>query len=664
MIAFTRQHFFHFFKLIPTTILLILLMDLFYRYNSFLHYATHLQIWKTAAFLWLLLLPIAMILTVIFSLPAILIKLLSRKDKYLKGLVEVSCSSIFLILFTLYSKEFLVKDWAFGNWIFAVILALPIVIGIIYIIYTESFRGKLNNVISIFWIPALVLFIISLIWIGPENVNFRALYGEDNSSRILELSEKAKSKGENGPNIILITFDALSAKDMSLYGYHRKTTPFWEELAKESYVFDNMHTNANLTRPSLLSFLTSKYPWTHGIYRRGVLDSDKAEQSLPTLLKDYNYQNIMVLGHMGGMHIELGLENHFDYINTVSKKSSFSESVIFKVTQLAVLEKKNIISTWLEGIYYNFLYSNLGSLLKTDHILEETTEDTLGESLKILEALKDTSTFLWVHSWPPHIPYWPPSPFKGMYLSERENLNIGKHKVLDIDFKKNPPGEFWGEYCDKIRARYDELILYTDASLRSFIKGLKETGIYDNCVLIITADHGEVFKGRKHPVCGTHGTAHIFEEEAHIPLLIHLPGQSQGKRIKTLAENIDLVPTILDILGKPIPVWIEGESLLPYINGTSHHTDKVKFCVQIEKNQNHQPIQEGCISIYKNNYKMTWQPHTGQVRLTRFKEDPLENNNIIAQHSNIAMLLMNYIENTIPLSPQVKKVPFLKPQPK
>ena len=65
------------------------------------------------------------------------------------------------------------------------------------------------------------------------------------------------------PNVILVTFDSLSAEDMSLYGYRRHTTPFIDSFGGESYVFENMHANYNSTIPSLASIMTSRYPVKH-----------------------------------------------------------------------------------------------------------------------------------------------------------------------------------------------------------------------------------------------------------------------------------------------------------------------------------------------------------------------------------------------------------------
>lgn len=71
------------------------------------------------------------------------------------------------------------------------------------------------------------------------------------------------------PNVILITFDALSAEDMSLYGYKLKTTHM-DSFAKESYSFKNMYANANWTRPGVTSILTKTYPSTHRLILTGM----------------------------------------------------------------------------------------------------------------------------------------------------------------------------------------------------------------------------------------------------------------------------------------------------------------------------------------------------------------------------------------------------------
>ena len=111
----------------------------------------------------------------------------------------------------------------------------------------------------------------------------------------------------------------------------------------------------------------------------------------------------------------------------------------------------------------------------------------------------------------------------------------------------------------KLRLRYDEGIVNQDQELDSFINDLKETGIYDSAMIIITSDHGQTF----HSDYTSHCTPLISYPETHVPLLIKLPGQTEGIRVDQVVSTIDITRTILDVLGFQYPLsWFDGISLL------------------------------------------------------------------------------------------------------
>ena len=136
--------------------------------------------------------------------------------------------------------------------------------------------------------------------------------------------------------------------------------------------------------------------------------------------------------------------------------------------------------------------------------------------------------FAWVHFYDPHDPYDPPEPYRSEYTS----------------------------------IPYDGEIAYTDWAIGQLVSKIESAGLMSKTIFVITADHGEGL--------GEHGESRhglfIYNSTVHVPLLIRLPG-TKARRVEQLVRHIDLAPTILDVLGVPVPKEIQGASLIPLLKG-------------------------------------------------------------------------------------------------
>jgi len=160
--------------------------------------------------------------------------------------------------------------------------------------------------------------------------------------------------------------------------------------------------------------------------------------------------------------------------------------------------------------------------------IERRGGEVIGRTLEWLTTHHEGPFFIWVHLYDAHDPYDPPEPFKTRYAS----------------------------------APYDGEIAYVDAALGKFLSWLRLRGLYDNALIAVMADHGEAL--------GEHGeTTHgvfLYDETIRVPLLFKLPqGRSAGSRVAPRARLVDVLPTILESVGLPIPAPVQGESLLPLI---------------------------------------------------------------------------------------------------
>jgi arylsulfatase A-like enzyme len=170
--------------------------------------------------------------------------------------------------------------------------------------------------------------------------------------------------------------------------------------------------------------------------------------------------------------------------------------------------------------------------------------------------------FAWLHLFPPHDPYLPPRPFKGMFnestkmrsYKEQEHLIEESYQYL---FKRQRFPDEMRSAVNQMKDYYDEFVTYIDNEFKRFIQELDKRD-FENTIIILTSDHGESFEHGYF----THGGPYLYEQVTHIPLIIREPGQQQGKIIKETVEQTDIAPTILNLAGVSVPSWIDGRSLL------------------------------------------------------------------------------------------------------
>jgi Flp pilus assembly protein TadD len=150
---------------------------------------------------------------------------------------------------------------------------------------------------------------------------------------------------------------------------------------------------------------------------------------------------------------------------------------------------------------------------------------------KVLEWLSQNSQkpfFLWMHLYDPHYPYRPPAPYSDEYKS----------------------------------SLYDGEIAFADAQVGRLLHYLKQKGLYQKSLIVLSGDHGESLgeHGEK-----THGFF-IYNSTLHVPLLIHLPRPAAVHEISTPVSTVDIMPSVLQVLGIAAPSQVQGKSLLPLIS--------------------------------------------------------------------------------------------------
>ena len=270
------------------------------------------------------------------------------------------------------------------------------------------------------------------------------------------------------PNIILVTFDALTARDMSAYGYHRPTTPFIREWAKTASLFTRLQAESNLTTPTTASLMTGKRVWTHQTYHLLGSKPVKSDiENLPLELKNNGYYTMAFVVNPAASVDVLGVANSFDIAPLITEFSSpislfghrfgFIDALLYRL-----FGEKIRLHEWIIKIIQKTIILN--RIMKSELFFQDFSETTappekaFNRFLSIVDNNPPEPFFAWIHLFPPHGSYLPPAPYMGMFDS---SLNLRTYGSQMNGYNKDFPQELQPT-VEILRARYDEFIRYCD----------------------------------------------------------------------------------------------------------------------------------------------------------------------------------------------------------
>ncbi|HUT08811.1 MAG TPA: sulfatase-like hydrolase/transferase [Candidatus Latescibacteria bacterium] len=178
-----------------------------------------------------------------------------------------------------------------------------------------------------------------------------------------------------------------------------------------------------------------------------------------------------------------------------------------------------------------------GANLDEFDVVERTADQVVAPAMDWIAA-QNGKWFCWVHVFDPHDPYTPPEPFR-------------------TEYPKDP---------------YSGEVAFVDAQLGRLFDSLEKSGALAKTIVIVTADHGEAF-GEKDEL--RHGFF-AYNDTIHIPLILYVPGGAP-EMVKENAAHIDIFPTVCNLVGLPVPAFIQGESLMPLIAGKTRQKPLIYF---------------------------------------------------------------------------------------
>lgn len=444
------------------------------------------------------------------------------------------------------------------------------------------------------------------------------------------------------PNVLLLLFDAMSARHLSIYGYARKTTPHLERLAETSVVFHSHTSAGNFTTPGTASMLMGMYPWQHrAINAGGLIRRDLLGSNIFRLLGNEYYrvaysQNYLVDVFLRQFQGDIDWHvppARFNYRSLQLLPSWYlgRDSVIsYYALDNFAFDGTNIPAAAFLG-YVDVLFRRLGA--KNDSVaadypyglpdnhyaqyLNSVVYDGIAGIIQQVVA-HNLPFFAYFHLFSPHAPYAPRREFMDS-LGELETVYKPRHSLASNHLPKKE--------LDRIRKQYDEYIADVDAEIGRLVDALENAGLLRDTVLILTADHGELFERGEYG----HQTRLLFDPVIHIPLLIKLPGQQSRFDVYSPTSNIDLLPTLLHLAGQPIPSGVEGE-ILPLLGGSENPKRSV-FSMDAKENSAFAPLRIATLSLTRGKHKliyyMGYPKHADKFELYHLGDDLEEKKDLI-----------------------------------
>ena len=386
-------------------------------------------------------------------------------------------------------------------------------------------------------------------------------------------SPQAPPPARRKPHVLIVMLDQLRADSLGCAGHPVIRTPAIDAMAAQGLRFTGVHTVSPVCQPSRVSFATGRYPHNHGIwYNRGELPVNYP--TFFTALRDAGYTSAVVgkshlWSHKRVAHLRDGAPYlralGFDEVDevggprgTCSTDSGYSDHLRGK------------------GLWERFVADTNErvadpTITRPAPFDEDDHMDGYvgGRAVQCVEAFPDDRpTCLFVNFPGPHDPWDAPGRWAAMYdpadspppipLPPRPPT-LPDHAAAKLDFAPEPG--LTPKAVAAIRANYGGKVSFVDHWCRRIFDAYAARGWLDDLLVVVTSDHGEM--------AGDHGRVYkrTFHESAlRVPLIMRWPGRIPHGTRAAPAENIDVMPTVLEAIGVPQPAMSLGRSLLPVIS--------------------------------------------------------------------------------------------------
>ena len=445
-------------------------------------------------------------------------------------------------------------------------------------------------------------------------------------------------------NVLWIMADQMRGDCAGYMGHPLVQTPYLDQLARESVVFERAFAQSPLCGPSRTCLFTGRYVHEHGVWWNGV-PYRFAYPTLPEILRSSGYQTAVV----GKLHFAPpGRHFGFDF-------KELHEECLLDGTGLEAYDRfleeqdppakgAQESTEWLNRI------SGLG-VCEMDES-QEGTRWVADSSCDFLRSRAREPFFLFSSFVRPHSPYNPLRSYAEAYAK----ADVPAPAFSKDEWDRLPPrvratAKSWGwdalsagDFAE-VRRHYYGLCTQVDANVGRILSCLDELSLSDSTIVVFTSDHGDFL--------GEHGLLykeHLYDGSLRVPLLVRDPGRP-GSRYSGLVESIDIMPTVLEMTGSEVPHGLSGTSLAGcFDGGRSTHRAAVfsewrTHCVNPRADLVHQAcVHPNIYSVRTPEWRYTYYvDEPGELYDT--KSDPGERWNLIeeAAHGDVVRRLQTKI---------------------
>ncbi len=457
----------------------------------------------------------------------------------------------------------------------------------------------------------------------------------------------APASSGGSPNIIVFVFDAMSAKNLSVYGYHRETTPNLQRFAERATVFNQHYSAANFTTPGVASLLTGLYPWTHRAFNQsGLVARPLANENIFRALGPQYYrlgfaQSMWGNYFLGQFHTdiqELLSPSTFSVVqHIIGDKLPGDKNLAHRVLDEFLLQGGQAPPALVFGLAERLLLRRSYARAPSpdyDRGLPHTgyypiffrLSEVFDGVMKILESLPSPH-FCYIHFFAPHAPYRPTKHFEEYFNDGWRPKSKPDHILSDHSTPQHMAAR---------RQNYDQYVANVDAEFGRLLDFMRARGILDNSHVLVTADHGEMFERGEEG----HSTPLLYEPVVRVPLIFSSPGQQARQDVNVPTTSIDLLPTLVHLSGGQVPAWSEGQ-LLPAF-GTAPDAEQSVYVMDAQTNPAYLPIMHGTFALRKADYKLLYYKgfeqygNEDRFELYDLRNDPEETENLYSASSSVA----------------------------
>ena len=421
-------------------------------------------------------------------------------------------------------------------------------------------------------------------------------------------------------HLILISLDTVRADRLGCYGHPWIKTPTIVRLAAEALLFEGLVSTAPTTLNSQTSLMTGTYPHTHGTPRNGFAVNDQ-NAMLAEVLQKKGFTTAAFIGAFP-LHSQFNFDQGFDHYD--------EHFEIIRGQAPVDQDQRNA-----ERV--------------TDSVIDWLDRNHPGRM------------FLFIHYFDAHWPYAPPPPYDTMYRRDNQPFGGSLMEISTVRsaLEKDRTGMTW--QCAALDALYCGEITYIDTQLGRLFEALRRHDLYDESLIILTADHGEAMN--EHWEIWNHGLS-TYRTTVASPLIIRQPGgKLGGTRLQNLLSNIDVMPTILDRLGFGHPRQVEGVSFAPLLDGQVVPPREPVFAEATKPW--HKPYEDDplwanalkCRAVTTGRFKYVYRPVEQIRELYDLQADPQEQANLLLKPepettqraAELAALLQAWTEAANPL---------------